>query len=324
MRLIGSGSSRIVLDNTYVSRKSRAGVIETASRHGLPVRCLYSSTTVEDAQVNAVSRIVSRYGRLLEPDEIQTISKRDVAAFGPAVQFGFSASSSRPIPRKDFARSSRAVRALSATPRSPTGPCFSGATGCCAAADPAAARLARPTMSRCLPDRREVLQRYAADGWRLLGLSWQPEIADKTMSVAEVHAGFARMQELLGVAIEVEYCPHAGGPPICWCRKPLPGLGVVFIHRHRLDPRSAFTSAPGRRIPALRGGSASSTAAPTSSLAVDLDPPPASRSGRDDIATASRAPCGSDSRDRRRVRVRRWAGEGDAHPRHRRPSRQSP
>jgi len=33
----------------------------------------------------------------------------------------------------------------------------------------------------------------------------------------------------------VEYCPHAACPPSCWCRKPLPRLGVVFVHRHRLD-----------------------------------------------------------------------------------------
>jgi histidinol phosphatase-like enzyme len=41
---------------------------------------------------------------------------------------------------------------------------------------------------------------------------------------------------LAGLPIEVEYCPHAAGPPRCWCRKPLPGLGVLMIQRHRLDP----------------------------------------------------------------------------------------
>jgi histidinol phosphatase-like enzyme len=33
------------------------------------------------------------------------------------------------------------------------------------------------------------------------------------------------------------YCPHGAGPPVCWCRKPLPGLAVLAIGRHRLDPR---------------------------------------------------------------------------------------
>jgi aryl-alcohol dehydrogenase-like predicted oxidoreductase len=102
--LIGSGSSRIVLDNTYVSRKSRAGVIGTAAKHALPVRCLWLSTSVEDAQVNAVWRTVSRYGKLLGPDEIQATAKRDVAAFGPAVQFRYQRDLEPPHPTEGFAQ----------------------------------------------------------------------------------------------------------------------------------------------------------------------------------------------------------------------------
>ena len=92
------------------------------------------------------------------------------------------------------------------------------------------------TSNDILAERGGVLRRYQDDGWRVLGLSWQPEVADKTLSADEVRAGFERMQKHLGLEIEVEYCPHAAGPPVCWCRKPLPGLGVVFIDRHRLDP----------------------------------------------------------------------------------------
>src|SRR5256885_15071495 len=51
-RLVESGSSRIVLDNTYVSRKSPASIIRAARQAGLPARCLWLSTTVDDAQVN--------------------------------------------------------------------------------------------------------------------------------------------------------------------------------------------------------------------------------------------------------------------------------
>ena len=57
------------------------------------------------------------------------------------------------------------------------------------------------------------------------------------------------MQELLGVAIEVEYCPHAAGPPVCWCRKPLPGLGVVLIERHGLDPAACIYVGAGPQDP---------------------------------------------------------------------------
>lgn len=32
-------------------------------------------------------------------------------------------------------------------------------------------------------------------------------------------------------------CPHGGGPPVCWCRPPLPGLLLEACHRHGLSPR---------------------------------------------------------------------------------------
>jgi histidinol phosphatase-like enzyme len=52
------------------------------------------------------------------------------------------------------------------------------------------------------------------------------------------------MQAELGVEMEILYCPHGAGPPVCWCRKPLPGLGVLAIERHRLDPgRCLFVGA---------------------------------------------------------------------------------
>ena len=53
-RALGSGTSRIVLDNTYVSRASRAAVIQAAAARGVAVRCVWLSTSVADAQVNAV------------------------------------------------------------------------------------------------------------------------------------------------------------------------------------------------------------------------------------------------------------------------------
>ena len=97
--------------------------------------------------------------------------------------------------------------------------------------------------------RADVLRRYRDEGLLPLGLAWRPQIADKTMTVEEVDAGFARLQEQLGVSMEVLYCPHPAGPPRCWCRKPLPGLGVVFIQRHRLDPSRCIYVGAGPQDP---------------------------------------------------------------------------
>ncbi len=248
-RAIESGSRRVVLDNTYVSRKSRAAVIQTAAQRGFGVRCIWLSTSLEDAQVNAAWRMVTRHNRLFASDDISSAGTRDVTLFGPTAQFryqreleppdaseGFSAIDVMPFERgRDPSFSNRALivwcdgvlhRSRSGQ-RSPT-----------SAAD-----------VEVFAGRAHVLRQYQDDGWRLLGLAWRPEIAEQTRSVADVNAEFARMQELLGLAIDVEYCGHGAGAPTCWCRKPLPGLGVVFIHRHRLDASQCLYVGTGSQDP---------------------------------------------------------------------------
>jgi aryl-alcohol dehydrogenase-like predicted oxidoreductase/CheY-like chemotaxis protein len=238
-RLLAAGSSRIVLDNTYVSRKTRAPVIEAAHAHGLPVRCIWLSTSIEDAQVNAAWRIVSNHGRLLSPEEIRRHGKRDMAAFGPGVQFRYQRELEPPAPDEGFT----AIDIVAFERRRDPSFINRAVIVWCDGV------LREGRSGEVFTDRADVLRRYQADGWLLLGLSWQPGIADETTSTAEVDAGLARMQELLGLAIEVEYCPHAAGPPTCWCRKPLPGLGVLFIQRHRLDPSRCIYVGSGAQDP---------------------------------------------------------------------------
>jgi histidinol phosphatase-like enzyme len=87
-----------------------------------------------------------------------------------------------------------------------------------------------------LPGRREAIRRYIDDGWLVLGVSWHPEVARGAVAAEQVAAILARTHDLLEAPVEGVYCPHAEGPATCWCRKPLPGLGVELIERHRLDP----------------------------------------------------------------------------------------
>lgn len=231
-----SGVSRIVLDNTYVSRKSRAAVIQAATRAGLPVRGVWLKTSVEDAQVNAVGRMLSKYGKLLGPEDMRRAVRTDVSAFGPSVQFRYE----RTLEPPDLAEGFSAIDIVSfERRRDPSARNRALIIWC----DDVIARSRSGQRAPSSPDdvevlasRGDMLRRYAADGWTVLGLAWRPEIAEEKMSNDEVDACFARLIAELGVPMEVKYCPHGGGPPVCWCRKPLPGLGVVFIHEYELDP----------------------------------------------------------------------------------------
>jgi aryl-alcohol dehydrogenase-like predicted oxidoreductase/histidinol phosphatase-like enzyme/predicted kinase len=248
-RAIASGASRIVLDNTYVSRKSRAAVIRTAWLRGVPVRCIFLSTSLEDAQVNAAWRIVSRYHRLPAPAEIRQAGKRDPIAFGPTVQFRYQRELEPPDPSEGFSHVD--VMAFERR-RDPSFVNRALIVWCDGVLHRSRSGGRTPLSAEdvdVFAERGEVLRGYQADGWLLLGMSWQPEIAEEKLSAGDVDAVFVRMRELLGVDIQIEYCPHGAGPPTCWCRKPLPGLGVLFIQRHRLDPSQCLYVGSGPQDP---------------------------------------------------------------------------
>jgi aryl-alcohol dehydrogenase-like predicted oxidoreductase/histidinol phosphatase-like enzyme/predicted kinase len=239
-RLVESGASRIVLDNTYISRKARAPVVQAGWKMGMPVRCLWLSTTIDDAQVNTVTRMLRRHGRLLMPDEMREAVKSDVSAFGPGVQFRYQRELEAPDGSEGFVRIDvlpfeRRYDAT-ATNRAVILWC----DGILSRSRSGQRTPATPDDLDVIDGRADVLRRWDEDGWYVLGLSWQPEITAGSRTHEEVFETFAKLRENLGVEMDIEYCPHGGGPPVCWCRKPLPGLGVALLQRYRLDPRQCI------------------------------------------------------------------------------------
>jgi aryl-alcohol dehydrogenase-like predicted oxidoreductase/predicted kinase/histidinol phosphatase-like enzyme len=248
-RTIAAGTTRIVLDNTYVSRRSRAEVLRAAAERGLPARCVWLTTGVDAAQVNAASRIVSSYGRLPEEAELKALARRDPAAFPPAVQFRYQRELEPPDPSEGFSRIDAIPFERRADPAFVNRALLVWCDGVLLTSESGRRMPLAPDDVEVPENRGAVLRRYADAGWTILGLSWQPEIADGTQSPEGARAVFDRMRELLGVEIDVEYCPHAAGPPRCWCRKPLPGLGVLLVHRHRLDPARCIYIGSGAQDP---------------------------------------------------------------------------
>jgi histidinol phosphatase-like enzyme len=198
-----------------------------------------------------VSRLIERYGKLLDEPELAVRRRHDVAAFPPTVLFRYQRELEAPKPSEGFSRVDVVPFERRIDPAYVNRAIIVWCDGI----------LMRSRSDRRVPgdvddvvvdsDRAATLRRYQEQGFRLLGLSWQPEVAGGEQSAAATGAVFVRMNELLGLTIEVEYCPHPAGPPRCWCRKPLPGLGVLLIHRHRLDPAACIYVGAGVQDPAF-------------------------------------------------------------------------
>ncbi len=223
-RVLSTGATRVVLDNTYPTRSSRAAVIAAAHRHGIPARAVVLGTTLEQAQANAVRRMLQQHGRLLGPSELTA-----AAAIGPGAQFRWRRQWEPPEADEGWA--SIEERAFEPRPQPVT-----GRRAAFVELDDVVWR-GRPRA----PD-AVVLHdgaRAAVRGWREAGrlvcaTTWQPDLTDTAYE-----AVVARLRGLLDVegdrGFEIRRCDHPAGPPVCWCRKPLPGLALAFAHERGID-----------------------------------------------------------------------------------------
>lgn len=211
-RKLREGVTRVVLDNTYVSRKARAPVLDAAARHGVPVRGVWFDTPLHEAQVNVIWRMLDAHGRLLTPDELRR--GKDNTTLPPVAQLRMLRELELPAADEGFA----ALETLSFV-RSPRREAHLGA-------------------------RLVALERageLTATGEPTLVFGWKPDA-----SSAELDALRARLPGEVTLAV----CTHGDGPPACWCRPPLPGLLLEFARASGVDlSRSElFGNSPTHRL----------------------------------------------------------------------------
>ena len=229
---LSSGISRVVLDNTYLTRASRSHVVEAAARHGMPTRCVWLETPLAQAQVNLVERLLDRLGSLPTPDALKQLARREQGLMKPTSQMRALRELEPPsvdegfaeVEHRTFARAPRADAAAGVF----VAAAVIGATGWQGAVehvDPAAPHLV---------------------------FDWRPDA-----SPADLGEQVALLSTVVAGPVEAALCAHPGGPPACWCRPPLPGLPLAFAWRHDVDvSRSTLvgTSTVHRTLATTLGG----------------------------------------------------------------------
>jgi aryl-alcohol dehydrogenase-like predicted oxidoreductase len=209
---LSSGVLRIVLDNTYLTRAARSYVIEAASRHRIPTRCIWLDTPLAQAQVNLVERLLERFGSLPTPEELRGLARREPGILVPTSQMRAMRELEPPATDEGFL----GVEHVRFARTQPLRPARVGVFV-------AAAALRRPGW-------KGALQRSNRDAPHLV-FDWS--VGDTPDALVDCVASLSA--EVSG-SVESALCPHAGGPPSCWCRPPLPGLPLAFARAHGVDP----------------------------------------------------------------------------------------
>ena len=203
---LAAGANRVVLDNTYLTRAARNQVIEVAHRHGLSARCIWLKAPLAQAQINLIERLLDHFGQLPTPEQLR--ESRLPGLLLPTSQMRALRDLEPPTSDEGW----DAVEEIDFV-REPT----SGMAGVFVAA-------AAVTPSLQPTDHPHLV------------FDWDPDGRRERLDAA---------LEILGGAAEGALCPHAAGPPQCWCRPPLPGLLLTFARKRGIDPAQSLVVGTG-------------------------------------------------------------------------------
>ncbi len=226
--LLRAGTTHVVLDNTYVTRALRSEVVRLAHKHGAAVRCVFVDTPMHEAQANIVHRMLDKHELLLGGPELAARARRDPGLLLPTALFRMEKELERPsadegfhaIEVVPFARDEKGRRAGSAIPIEVVASEANGKLALRTSVDAALSKI---------PEGPILLFAFrpgADEGWRT--------------SANEIASTLA---EAAGRIVEAGVCGHGVGPPVCWCRPPLPGLWVAFARRHGVTARGSIVIA---------------------------------------------------------------------------------
>lgn len=228
----------VVLDNTFPTAESRAPFLQVANALGASALCALMGSTIEDAQFNACRRMVERFDKLPTPQEIKADKSPNI--FPPAVLFNYRKQFEKPVMAEGFEKIST-VPFVRTYPSQWVGKAvILDYDGTLRETISGAKWPVDPSDVKILSNRAAVLRKWSKNGYLLLGVSNQSGIAKGSPTHEQATACFDATNKLLGVSIEYAYCPHNPAPINCYCRKPMPGLAVMFFHKYKLDPRQCI------------------------------------------------------------------------------------
>jgi aryl-alcohol dehydrogenase-like predicted oxidoreductase/predicted kinase len=209
---LAAGIREVVLDNTYLTRAARSYVIEAASRHRVPARCIWLDTPLAQAQVNLVERLLERLGSLPTPDELRALARREPGVHAPTSQMRALRELEPPSTDEGFVD-------VEQMPFARTPPSRRARVGVFVAAAALRNRGWEHVLEEVDPSAPHLVFDWSPEGT-------PKELADLAVPLAKKVYG----------PVETAVCPHGGGPPKCWCRPPLPGLALAFARAHGVEP----------------------------------------------------------------------------------------
>lgn len=234
-----SAGKDVVLDNLFVNVETRKPFIEMAKKHGADISCQLMGTSIEDAQFNVVQRAIGLTGKFPTPEVIKEAKHTNI--FPPLVLFKYKKEFEKPTVEEGFSKVDTIKFVRKEDPSFTNKAIIVDYDG---------------TLRECIngndkypleenqveikAGRAAILDDYRKRGYLLLGISNQSGVAKGELTHDKAVDLFNHTNRLLNVDIEFQFCPHQSAPISCYCRKPMTGLFVQFMLKHKLNRKDCI------------------------------------------------------------------------------------
>lgn len=229
----------VVLDNLFPTAEVRAPFIALAKKYGVPIHASVKKTTIEDCTFNFVQRAIGILGAFPDPELVKKAKHPNI--FPPTVLFKYKKDFQKPTTAEGFDTVVESSFGRQDDPSFTNKAVIVDYDGtlreCINGNDKYPVEIAQVEMK---PNRKAILQAYKDKGYLLLGISNQSGVAKGELTHDRAVELFNHTNQLLGLDIEYRFCPHQSAPISCYCRKPMPGIGVEFIMKYKLSRKDCY------------------------------------------------------------------------------------
>lgn len=239
MESLLKNSKDVVLDNLFVNTETRKPFIEMAKKHGYVINCMLMGTSIEDAQFNVVQRAIGLIGKFPSPEAIKAAKHNNI--FPPTVLFKYKKEFEKPTVEEGFSAVETVKFVRKENPEFTNKALILDYDGtlreCINGNDKYPVNESQVEIK---PGRTKKLKEFRDQGYLLLGISNQSGIAKGELSYETAESLFNYTNKQLGVDIECRFCSHQSAPISCYCRKPMTGLFVEFMLKHKLNRKECI------------------------------------------------------------------------------------
>jgi D-glycero-D-manno-heptose 1,7-bisphosphate phosphatase len=234
--------NKVVIDNTNTTLVTRQKFIDFAKKNNLTIGAHYLNTSKDDCLINSLHRMHKNYGEIyMHTSDIPAKLKKETNLFVISAIFSMVKNFDKISKLEEFDQVETTKFVRNNNFNYTNKAIFIDLDGTVRKSNGSQMYPTKIEDIEILKNSTEILKKYKEEGYKIIAITNQSGITKGTVSEKMVKELIEHTNKLLDNVIDdYHFCPHLPPKHICYCRKPQSGVGVLMMHKHKLDLNSCF------------------------------------------------------------------------------------